>query len=55
MAALGRFPAQSGPTAIIANTVKGKGVPAVEGTARSHYLSLSDDEVEEAIAGLEVG
>jgi len=55
LAALEQFPAQSGPTAIIANTVKGKGVPAVEGTARSHYLSLSDDEVAEAIAGLEVG
>ena len=55
LTALEQFPAQSGPTVIIANTVKGKGVPAVEGTARSHYLSLSDDEVAEAIAGLEVG
>jgi transketolase len=55
LAALERFPADEGPTALIANTVKGKGVPAVEGTARSHYLSLSDDEIEEAIAALEVG
>ena len=54
LTALERFPADEGPTALIANTVKGKGVPAVEGTARSHYLSLSDDEIEEAIAALEV-
>jgi transketolase len=52
--ALDDFPAPKGPSVIIANTVKGKGVPAVEGTAGSHYLTLSDDQVEEAIAGLEV-
>lgn len=53
--ALESFPASEGPTAIIANTVKGKGVPAVEGQTRAHFTSLSDDEVKEALDGLEVG
>jgi len=52
--ALERFPAEKGPTAIIANTVKGKGVPAVEGTTRAHFTSLQDDEVKEALARLGV-
>jgi transketolase len=52
--ALERFPAEKGPTAIIANTVKGKGVPAVEGSARAHFTSLQDDEVKEALEKLEV-
>jgi transketolase len=55
LGALERFPAAEGPTAIIANTVKGKGVPAVEGQTRAHFTSLSDDEVKEALEGLEVG
>jgi len=55
LGALERFPAKQGPTAIIANTVKGKGVPAVEGQTRAHFTSLSDDEVKEALDGLEVG
>jgi transketolase len=54
LAALERFPAQEGPTVIISNTVKGKGVPAVEGKARAHFTSLSDDEVREALGRLEV-
>jgi transketolase len=52
--ALERFPAEKGPTAIIANTVKGKGVPAVEGTSRAHFTSLTDDEVAAARERLEV-
>ena len=48
------FPARIGPTVIIANTIKGKGVPAVEGTARSHFTSLAGDEVEAALAEQEV-
>jgi transketolase len=51
---LGRFPAQGGPTVMIANTVKGKGVPSIEGSTRAHYTSLSDEQVEEALAALEV-
>lgn len=52
--ALGSFPAATGPTAIIANTVKGKGVPGVAGTPRAHFTSLFDNEVEEALAVVEV-
>ncbi len=54
LGALERFPAETGPTVVIANTVKGKGVPAVEGRARAHFTSLKDDEVKEALATLEV-
>lgn len=52
--ALDSFPASSGPTAIIANTVKGKGVAGVAGTPRAHFTSLFDNELEEALAGVEV-
>ena len=52
--ALERFPAEKGPTVIIANTVKGRGVPAVEGKPRAHFTSLKDDEVREALEGLEI-
>lgn len=52
--ALKRFPAERGPTVILANTVKGKGVPAVEGTVRAHFTSLAGNEVEAALARLEV-
>ena len=52
--ALDEFPAEQGPTVIIANTVKGKGVPALEGTTRAHYTSLNDKESEEAFASLEL-
>lgn len=50
--ALAAVPASSGPTAIIANTVKGKGVPGVEDTARAHYTDLSAAEAERALASL---
>jgi transketolase len=51
--ALETVPAQQGPTVIIANTVKGKGVPGVEGTARAHYTRLDPAEAERALAALE--
>ena len=54
LGALEDFPAPEGPTVIIANTVKGKGVPGVEGTARAHFTSLEDNEVQEALKRLEV-
>jgi transketolase len=54
LGALEHFPAQEGPTVLIANTVKGKGVPAVEGRRRAHFTTLTDDEVKEALAALEV-
>ena len=51
--ALGAVPAAHGPTAIIAHTVKGKGVPGVEGTGRAHYTMLTEDEAKAATAALE--
>ncbi len=51
---LGRFPAKRGPTVMIAETIKGKGVPSVQGSPRAHYVSLSDEQVAEALAVLEV-
>jgi len=51
--ALDRMPAGEGPTAIVAHTVKGKGVPGVEGTPRAHYTKLNPAEVEAALALLE--
>lgn len=50
--ALAAVPAPSGPTAIVARTVKGKGVPGVEGTSRAHYTALSEDEAARALAAL---
>jgi transketolase len=54
LGALERFTAQEGPTVVIANTVKGKGVPSVEGRRRAHFTTLAEDEVSEALAMLEV-
>ena len=50
--ALHAKPATPAPTAIIAHTVKGKGVPGVEGTPRAHYTSLSADEAQRAYEAL---
>ena len=54
VAALDAVPAAHGPTVIIAHTVKGKGVPGIEGTTRAHYTMLSEDEVQRTLAALEV-
>lgn len=51
---LAKFPADKGPTVIIANTVKGKGVPALEGMAHSHFTSLEDQHIKEALSMMEV-
>lgn len=50
---LSALPAQIGPTVIIANTIKGKGVPGVENTSRAHYTQLTDKEAQSAIVRLE--
>jgi transketolase len=42
------------PTAIVAHTVKGKGVPCLENTLRAHYTRLAPEEAAEALRGLEV-
>ncbi len=53
VAALEAVPAAQGPTAIVAHTVKGKGVPGVEGTSRAHYTTLTEDEARATLAALE--
>jgi transketolase len=53
VAALGGVPAVKGPTAIIAHTMKGKGVPGIEGTGRAHYTMLTEEEVQRTLAALE--
>ena len=51
-AALDAVPAAQGPTAIVARTIKGKGVPSVEGTTAAHYAVLGDDDIAAALAAL---
>lgn len=41
------------PTALIMRTVKGAGIPAIEGTVGSHYWKPSREELDEAIRVLE--
>ncbi|MER6827090.1 transketolase [Streptosporangium sp. NPDC000563] len=40
------------PTLIIAHTVKGKGLPFIEGQARSHYAKLGDRQHRRALSAL---
>jgi len=54
LGALEEFPAEERPMVIIADTVKGKGVPSLEGRPRAHFTTLTDDEVKEALTALEV-
>ena len=54
-AALDEPPAADRPTALIAHTVKGKGVPGIEGTARAHYTTLTANEAAATYAALGVG
>lgn len=53
VASLAQVPAAHGPSAIIAHTVKGKGVPGVEGTPRAHYTMLMPEEAQKTIEALE--
>jgi transketolase len=43
---------RSAPTAIIANTIKGKGVDFMENKLAWHYKSPNDDEMKNAISQL---
>ena len=52
VAALDTVPAAQGPTAIIAHTVKGKGVPGIEGTSRAHFTMLSEEEAQRTLESL---
>ena len=45
----------SGPTCIIAHTVKGKGVSFMENSVLWHYRSPQGQEYEDALIELEVG
>lgn len=46
-------PAEVGrPTMVIAHTVKGKGLPFIEGNVRSHYAKLGDRQYQRALAAL---
>jgi len=52
-AVLGRVPAEPGrPTVVIARTVKGKGLPFVEGKPQSHYARLRERQHQRARAVL---
>jgi transketolase len=52
-AALRAAPAVPGrPTVVIAHTVKGRGLPFVEGQPRSHYARLGDQQRRRALAAL---
>lgn len=50
--ALVNVPSGGVPTAIIMRTIKGAGIPAIEGTVGSHYWKPSRDELDAAIAVL---
>ncbi|MFH0994391.1 MAG: 1-deoxy-D-xylulose-5-phosphate synthase N-terminal domain-containing protein [Pseudomonadota bacterium] len=41
--------------ALILRTIKGKGVPGMEGTLHSHYLPMTDEQHRSAIAKLDAG
>ena len=41
------------PTAIIAHTIKCKGIPALEDTVKSHYRFVPDEEIEQVIRKIE--
>jgi len=43
------------PTVVIARTVKGKGLPFIEGQARSHYAKLGERQQRRALAALHAG
>ncbi|WP_440065678.1 transketolase [Streptosporangium sp. OZ121] len=45
-------PERGRPTLIIAHTVKGKGLPFIEGQARSHYAKLGDRQHRRALSAL---
>ncbi len=51
---LGAVPAEAGrPTAVLARTVKGRGLPFAEGRPQSHYARLSPRQHQRALAALE--
>lgn len=51
-AALRAAPPTPAPTVLIAHTIKGKGIPGIEGTPRAHYTQLNAEETARAVAAL---
>ncbi len=45
-------PSDGGPTVVLARTVKGKGLPFVEGQTRGHYARLGERQYKRALAAL---
>ncbi|WP_246102037.1 transketolase [Methylobacterium terricola] len=45
-------PGTDRPVVVVLHTVKGHGVPALEGRLDSHYLPLTEDQVREAMLGV---
>ena len=45
--------AQDKPSAIIAHTIKCKGIPALEDTVKSHYKYVADEDIEQVIKAIE--
>lgn len=41
------------PSAVIANTIKCKGIPELENTVKSHYQYIPDEKIEEVIKAIE--
>lgn len=46
---------QGRPLAVIANTIKGYGLPSIENKPESHHIMLSDSDYEYMIKCLEEG
>jgi len=38
------------PKMIIAKTIKGHGIPSIEGKASSHFLKISQEDADEALS-----
>ncbi|MBC8132410.1 MAG: transketolase [Deltaproteobacteria bacterium] len=54
--AFGQLPRTPGrPTAVVARTVRGKGIPSIEARADRWFVRLSDDEVESLLVELQGG
>ncbi|NGM35503.1 transketolase [Methylobacterium sp. DB0501] len=45
-------PGTDRPVVVVLHTVKGRGVPAIEGRLDSHYLPLTEDQVRAAMLGI---
>lgn len=53
--ALGASPVGGRPTVVVANTIKGKGLPYVEDQVRSHFVRLGPREQQRALGALRAG